>query len=133
MEEHGRRHAATSAHVVWWMITCAVLLGVAAFADPARAAAWSVHTTVGALGVATLAGTYALGYAVVGVVARGLSLRQVAGSVLLALGLFLVGLHFLPHTGVGAQLLTSGGVALFIAGLAWHVREARRAQRARGT
>ncbi len=102
--------------VVLWGLALAVLLAVVWLPPHGL-----TRLRLLALLLATLAGAYALAYAVIGTARRRLGAWSAAGSALLAGGLFLIGAHLLPHAGGSGSMLTTSGVVLFIGGLALQV------------
>lgn len=106
-------------------IAGAVLLGMALLGPSRHAGDWLARGNLVALATAVLAGAYALGYGVIGWAARRVTPVAAFGSVLLAAGLFLIGLHYLPASAPWRETTTGNGLALFIAGIVLQLRAAR--------
>jgi hypothetical protein len=108
-----------------WGIAGAVTCGIALLGPSRHPGDWLARGNLVALATAVLAGAYALGYGVIGWAARRVTPVAAFGSTLLAAGLFLIGLHYLPASAPWREATTGNGLALFIAGIVLQLRAAR--------
>jgi len=98
--------------IVLWGLPIALFLGVALFAPRPG----PVVERIG-LAITVLAGSYALAYALIGLVTRQVRPPVAMGLLALAAGAFLLGVRYLPAVVPGTALLTTLGAALLLVGV----------------